>query len=289
MLSVWFFSSGDTGYISSIRAPPTYIGNCGPGALVITRLNMRCEKLLAARTLIACSSPARTPTAVPGSRAVTRGCWLALRLGGMRDVREPDHGVRFPHRQVDEERRSPSTRATRTSSRYTDIGTTARSVVDSVIGSPRDSSQLRSAPDDDGEDDVVDRATRLRADPAVVPEVGADHRESAVAGDGCVERTGGRRVLSADPSIRDHSAERLHRRLRSPGSLRRSGGATPRHPRPGGSPCGRGRRPTSADARGLVVGIHSSAATAARLRRVEDHVTDLERVGHRRPARLRSW
>ena len=49
----------------------------------------------------------------------------------------------------------------------TDSGTIARSVDDAVTGSPRDSSQLRSAPDTTRQHDVVDRAAVRGADRAV--------------------------------------------------------------------------------------------------------------------------
>ena len=85
--------------------------------------------------------------------ASTRLAAVGMRLGGMRDLRQPHHRVALPDRQVDEERRHLADRLARPASSiearrrgYTDIGAIARTVAVGVTGSPRDSSQLRSAP-----------------------------------------------------------------------------------------------------------------------------------------------
>jgi hypothetical protein len=74
MLTAWFFASGTTGYIASIRAPAAYSGNCGPGTLVTTRLKSRRVRVLAVRAArewmvggakpVSCTR-ASAPTAAP--------------------------------------------------------------------------------------------------------------------------------------------------------------------------------------------------------------------------------
>src|SRR6478752_611252 len=87
--STWLGSSGGTEYVSSSLVPATYICFCAPGTLVINRLNWRAEKSVATRIPMACN------------------------VGGVRDLRKPDHRVALPDREVHQEGRNLADRLSR--------------------------------------------------------------------------------------------------------------------------------------------------------------------------------
>ena len=101
---------------------------------------------------MACNVGGANPDSVTMVRASTRLAAVGMRFGGVRDLRQPHHRVALADRQVDQERRDLADRLARarrrpsSASGYTDIGAIARTVDVGVTGSPRDSSQLRSAP-----------------------------------------------------------------------------------------------------------------------------------------------
>ena len=131
--------------------PATYICFCAPGTLVISRLNSRAEKLVATRMPIACSVGGAKPDSVTMVRASTRlvavGCdSVAWAIWDSRTTGLASPTGRSTRNGATSLIACPGPVDSISASGYTDIGAMARTVVDVVTGSPRDSSQLRSAP-----------------------------------------------------------------------------------------------------------------------------------------------
>ena len=100
MASTWLGSSGDTAYLSSSLVPATYICFCAPGTLVINSLNSRAEKLVAMRIPMTCNVGGAKPNQRDDGPGVDEAGRGRVRFGGMRDLRQPHHGVVFPDGNV---------------------------------------------------------------------------------------------------------------------------------------------------------------------------------------------
>ena len=169
----------------------------------------------------------------------------------------------------------------------TRTGTIARTVLP-VTGSPRVSSQLRSAPETVASTDVVDRAAVRLADPLVVVQVGAGHAEPALLPDRHVQR-GARRGPRGDAGHRGEAAGRAgdlptvvrdveHAQPHRVDHRRRAADQRPdrvedqpQHARLGGA------------------AIQRRPARPAESACVEDHLADVDSANRRPPSRGGSW
>src|ERR1700755_53990 len=151
MASTWLFSSGGTAYVSSSLVPAMYIWLCAPGTLVINRLNCRAENVVATRIPMACNVGGAKPDNVTMVLASTRlaavGCDSVMwAICESRTTALPSPTGRSPINGDTSLSAWPGPEAASWPSEYTAIAATARTVAVGATGSPRDSSQLRSAP-----------------------------------------------------------------------------------------------------------------------------------------------
>src|ERR1700743_2343269 len=97
--SAWLAANGTIGNISCNLRPSMYSGNCGPGTLVTTRLNIRCRALSRAAwaTIVGCADPV--------SSGLARAPTPPRRPGGLdadhhpADRPKPRRGIGFADRQ----------------------------------------------------------------------------------------------------------------------------------------------------------------------------------------------
>src|SRR6185312_5210560 len=129
----WLCSSGGTAYVSNNFAPATYICDCGPGTLVISRLKTRAEYLVATLMPIACRVGGANPDSVTMVRASTRVVeveWLsvACEICDSRTTGLPSPTGRSTRNGDTSLTACPGPALSSSASGYTDMGAIARTV-----------------------------------------------------------------------------------------------------------------------------------------------------------------
>src|ERR1700744_5932102 len=151
MARAWLCSRGGTAKVPTSLVPATYICDCAPRALVISRLNNRAENVVATLIPMACSVGGAKPDNVTMVLASTRLAAVgfdsvACAICDSRTTALPSPTGRSTRNGVTSLIVWPGPGVSISTSAYTDSGAMARTVAVGDTASPRDSSQLPSAP-----------------------------------------------------------------------------------------------------------------------------------------------